>query len=81
MDIVSPPKDAMSKEKGRLSTNDDDKKAGLDIEQMAERCQVDMEPEELHAEPIPMPELASVHVVSELPATEFGVKRWSRRGG
>ena len=79
MEMVSPPKEKKSKEAGRQDTDDDDKKVGLDMEQLAERYQENVKPEELHAEPIPMPELASENVVSELPATESAVKRWSRK--
>ena len=89
MDIVSSPKesegsasnDAAAEEPTKPPTYDDVKKAGLDLEQQQAGLAMIQEPEELHAEPIPMPELASVHVVSELPANESAVKRWSRKGG
>ena len=81
MEMVSPPKTEKSKEARRPGTDDHDTKAGLDIEQLADSHQGNMKPEELHAEPIPMPELAAIHVVSELPATEAAVKRLSRTGG
>ena len=88
MDIVSSPKeskgsasnDAAAEEPNKPPTYDDVKKAGLDLEQQHTPLATNQEPGELHGEERPMPELASVHVVSELPATESALKRWSRKG-
>lgn len=89
MDIVSSPKesagsasnDGAAEEPTKPPTYDDVKKAGLDLEQQHTPLATHQEPGELHGEERPMPELASVQVVSELPATESAVKRWSRKGG